>query len=181
MRWVAVLILFGAACGSNPMIIGADGGDMSVTDGSSASDMACLPGVPTAMVACGGSNCAASQACCFSGGGSGGCSSCCASGTVAIQCTQPGDCGSKPCCLELAASQPTIAYCVATQDACPSSLSVGSLAGLTGHTRMCNTDVDCTTGAVDSPFKTCCTSHFFGATQKICFNNAQTVSGITCP
>jgi hypothetical protein len=177
---VAIGLALLAGCGSNPMIIGSDGGgDMSITDGAPA-DMACLPGASTAMVACGGATCSAGQACCYSGN-TGTCSACCASGTVGLQCTHPDDCGALPCCLELAQSKPTLSYCAPTQDSCPPSLSVGSLAGLTGHTRMCNTDTDCTTGAVDSPFKVCCTSSYLGTTQKICFTKAQTVSGITCP
>jgi hypothetical protein len=135
------------------------------------------------MVSCGASTCASGQVCCYSSGSTsaGSCSSCCASGQVGVQCTSPNDCGGKPCCLGLDHSQPTLAWCVPTQDGCSSSLSVGSLAGLTGQTRMCNTDVDCTAGAVDSPYKNCCTSTYFGTTQKICFNKAQTAPGITCP
>jgi len=179
-----VVLLACAGCGSaGPMLVGSDGGDDAALGDGGAPDLACLPGASSAMVACGSSSCSTGgQVCCYaSSTGGGSCSSCCASGSSGVQCTSPNDCGGKPCCLELVQSQPTIAYCVATQDACPSGLSVGSLAGLTGRTRMCNIDADCTVGAVDSPLKSCCTSHYFGMTQKICFTKSSTAPGITCP
>jgi len=130
---------------------------------------------------CGGMACAANQYCCATGVGGGGtptgtCNTCCQGANVLpVQCSHPGHCGEKPCCVTLEGMTPHDVSCKTSNSECPPMVS---LTGGTSQTRGCRTNADCTIGAPGTMLNECCT--VMG--QKSCLNSQLAgFIGATCP
>jgi hypothetical protein len=105
-------------------------------------------------------------------------------GGMPVECRGPDYCGGNPCCLTLDHNQPTSVVCTDNASACPENFTLNSGTQVSGTTRLCNLDGDCSAGLASTTYPDCCTAQMGALSQKICFNKGYvslTGGTITCP
>jgi hypothetical protein len=109
----------------------------------------------------------------------GGCADSCADGSVAVMCDGPEDCMGNPCCAQFSNMGFGAISCTQSTASCPPAIDPQAM---TGQTRLCHQDGDCTVGDPTTKLPLCCTVMQNGNAAHICLNKLYAgFAGGTCP
>jgi hypothetical protein len=189
---MGTLLLCGCNGSGNPYVPPSDDGSAPVYDLAPPPpplDLAQPPDlVMVPMFTCGNSQCPVGELCCVTNGGGQVNIQCtpnsCPSGALTVQCDGPAACGGNPCCAPFKSSNGMPAAqnvtCGSSPSDCPPAID---FVAMSGTSRLCSVDGDCTSGAPNSQLPDCCTGVINGQRTHFCFNKMYVsfAMGVTCP